>query len=198
MKIAIDLNDVVRDYTAQFASYYKRTVDRSFDIDNVDVWTNDLKEVFPFESKQKYLEFVYNDFAFELYGSAQPLGTNVISRFSDWMKDLEDLDEVPEVCIVSTGEYDKTIGSTYFFLSKLACKVREVHLFLKEDNIWDLCDVLITANPILLQLKPENKLSIKIDSAYNTEIEADYSFDQFTDFTIEENIIKELNNKLIK
>ena len=35
MKIAIDLNDVLRAYTAQIASYYKKNIDRSFDIDEV-------------------------------------------------------------------------------------------------------------------------------------------------------------------
>lgn len=196
MKIAIDLNDVIRDYTTQFATYYKKGIDRSFDIDNVDIWTNDLSQVFPFESKQQYLGFMYDDYAFELCGSAQPLGKNVISRFSDWMKDLEDLDEMPEISIISTGEYDKTIGSTYFFLGKIACKARKIQLYLKEDNTWNDCDVLITANPILLRLKPEGKISIKINTSYNEEEISDFSYPEFVDFISDEKIIEEINKKL--
>lgn len=198
MKIGIDLNDVIRAYTAQFASYYKRNIDRSFDIDDVDVWTNDLKEVFPFKSKQDYLEFIYNDFAYEIYGCSQTTHKNLSSRFADWCKEIEDLDDTPEICIVSTKEYDKTIGSTHFFLSKIATKVRETHLLLNEDNVWDKCDILITANPTLLAIKPENKISVKIDASYNIDSESDFYFDNFMDFMNDTEIIEKINNKITK
>lgn len=196
MKIAIDLNDVIRAYTAQFASYYKKGIDRTFDIDDVDVWTNDLKQVFPFESKAKYLEFLYNDFAYEIYGCAQVMDKNLGSKLSDWCKDVQNLDSVPELCIVSTGEYDKTIGSTYFFLSKIATKIRETHLFLKSDNVWSVCDILVTANPELLGLKPENKISIKIETTYNEEQNADFSYESLTEFINDLDVIDKINKKL--
>lgn len=196
MKIAIDLNDVVRAYTAQFASYYKKNIDRSFDIDDLDIWTNDLKEIFPFESKQKYLEFLYNDYAYEIHACAQTMDKNMGSRLTDWCNELQDLDEVPELCIVSTGEYDKTIGSTYFFLSKIASKIRETRLFLKEDNVWDCCDVLVTANPALLTIKPEGKISVKINASYNEELGSDFKYDSFVDFMGDTDIIDTINNKL--
>lgn len=198
MKIAIDLNDVIRAYTAQFASYYKKNIDRTFNTDDVDVWTIDLKEVFPFESKQAYLEFLYNDFAYEIYGCAQTMHRNLSSRFTDWCKEIENVDNVPELCIISTGEYDKTIGSTHFFLNKIATKVRETHLLLKEDDVWDKCDVLITANPKLLMLKQENKISVKIDTSYNIDSESDFEFDSFMDFMNDLEIIEKINNKIIK
>ena len=196
MKIAIDLNDVVRAFTVQFASLYKKNVDRTFDIDDLDIWTNNLKEVFPFKSKQEYLEFLYNDYAYELNGCSQALGKNLGSRMTDWYNELFDLDEIPKICIVSTGEYDKTIGSTYFFLSKLATKIREVHLLLNEDDVWENCDVLITANPNLLMLKPENKKSIKINTSYNLESESDFQYDTLIDFMNDTEIITKLNKEL--
>ena len=195
MKIAIDLNDVIRAYTAQFASYYKKYIDQSFDIENVDIWTNQLKEVFPFDSKKDYLEFLYNDFHYEIHATAQTMHKNLGSRFTDWCKEIEDLDEVPEVCIVSTGEYDKTIGSTHFFLSKIATKIRETHLLLKEEDVWPICDVLITANPFLLSSKPEGKTSIKIKAQYNEETEADFTFDDFMQFMNDQEILNKLNEK---
>ena len=195
MKIAIDLNDVLRAYTAQFASYYKKNIDRSFDIDEVDIWTNDLKQIFPFESKQKYLEFLYNDFAYEIHACAQGMDKNIGSRLTDWCKELEDLDEEPELCIVSTGEYDKTIGSTYFFLSKLSVKIRETHLFLNEFDVWNVCDVLITANPALLMIKPEGKLSIKIKTSYNGESTSDFEYDSLMNFMNDEDAIQKINKK---
>jgi len=196
MKIAIDLNDVVRAYTSQFASYYKKNIDRTFDIDNLDVWTSDLKEIFPFESKQHYLEFLYNDYAYEIHGCAQVMDKNLGSRFIDWCKEITELDEIPELCVVSTGEYDKTIGATHFFLSKIALKIRETHLLLKDEDVWSKCDVLVTANPYLLALKPEDKISVKINASYNVESESDFIFETFTDFMNDSEIIGEMNDML--
>lgn len=195
MKIGIDLNDVIRAYTLQFATCYKKGIDRSFNTDEVDVWTNDLREVFPFKSKHEYLEFLYNDYPYEIYGAANTMSRNLASRFSDWCGELNNLEEIPELCIVSTGEYDKTIGSTHFFLNKIGTKVRETHLLLKEDNIWDKCDVLITANPYILSIKPENKVSVKIESSYNTESDSDFKFDDFMSFMNDNEIIEKLINK---
>lgn len=194
MKIAIDLNDVIRDYTGQFASYYKKNIDRTFDIDDVDVWTNDLQQIFPFNSKQDYLNFVYNDFPYEIYGCASAIHRNLPSRFTDWCKELEDLDEVPELCLVSTGEYDKTIGSTHFFLNKIGNKVRETHLLINEEKIWDKCDVLVTANPILLYFRPKDKISVKIEASYNVGVESDFEFTDFMSFMNDSNVINNIIN----
>ena len=191
MKISIDLNDVLRAYTAQFASYYKKNIDRKFDIDTVDVWTNDLVQIFPFESRQDYLNFLYDDYVFEIFGAADKTHKNIGSTFSDWCVDLENLDDIPELTLVSVDEYNKSIGSTYFFLSKLAVQVPTVKLYLKDHNIWDECDVLITANPELLMLKPEGKVSVKIKTSYNEEEDSDFTYNGFMELL---NDIEFLNN----
>ena len=38
MKIGIDLNDVVRDYSRNFIKYFKKGINSSFDENNVDFW----------------------------------------------------------------------------------------------------------------------------------------------------------------
>ena len=83
-------------------------------------------------------------------------------------------------------------------MNKIATKVRETHLLLNESNVWDKCDVLITANPMLLGMKPENKISVKIDATYNIESEADFVFDSFMDFMNDPDIIEKINNIKIK
>lgn len=192
MKIGIDINDTVRAYTSQFATYYKTNIDREFDIDDLDVWSNDLKNIFPFPSKKEYLEFLYNDYPYEIFGCAKNCHKNLGSRLTDWIKEIENLVEIPELCILSTGEYDKTIGSTYFYLSKLACKIGETHLLLKNDDIWDKCDVIITANPDILDLKPENKLSVKINTSYNIDVESDLNYESMMDLLNDDEFINKL------
>lgn len=192
MRIAFDINDVFRAYTEQFEKYYTKDIDRSFDTDNLDIWTNDLFQIYPFETKKQYLEFVYEDRVFELFGAANTTERNLSSQIDFWFKSLDELDDEHDICLVSTNEFGKSIGATYFFLSKLAIKSREVKLFKDCDGVWDFCDILITANPDLLKLKPEGKKSIKIESPYNTDSESDFSYETISGFLNDGEILNEI------
>lgn len=196
MKIAIDLNDVYRAFTTQVGKYYKKEIDRSFDIENADVWSNDLSNVFPFENRKRYLQFLYEDFPFEIFGSANQCEKNLTIRLNEWLAEIEDLDEEPTVCFVSTKEYDKSIGATYYFLGKYAPKIREAHMLLNENDVWGVCDVIITANPNVISNTPNDKLCVKINNSYNQEIESKFNYDTLMSFFNDTNVIKKLNNKL--
>lgn len=199
MKIAIDLNDVVRDYSNNFVRYYLEGYNREFDLSEFEFWTNDMQALFPFNSKSSYYNFVYTDYAFELYGKCPTATRNLSSELNDFtektLKDL-DIDEEIELMFVSPFEYGQSIGNTYFFISKLGSKIREVYLPQDSSTIWDRCDVLITANPSLLESKPEGKISIKIKAEYNKESESDYTYKSLSAFISDENNIKELINEI--
>ena len=87
------------------------------------------------------------------------------------------------------------IGNTYFFLSKLGTKIREVYLPTDSSTIWDRCDVLITANPSLLNGKPEGKTAIRIEKEYNKDCPCDYHYETLSLFLTDENIIEKLLEK---
>ena len=202
MKIAIDLNDVVRDFSNNFVRYYIEGYDHKFDLTDFEFWSNDLSAVFPFKSQRSYHNFIYNDYAFELFGKCGVCTRKLETELNDWtektIKDL-DTDEPIEVMFVSPMEYGLSIGNTYFFLSKIGTKVREVYMPTDSETIWDKCDVLITANPRLLETKPEDKVSIKIKFDYNKETEADYTFKDLSTFLVNpENTEKLLNGYLEK
>jgi hypothetical protein len=91
--------------------------------------------------------------------------------------DIED-DEEHELELISK-EFDKSIPATYFFLSKLACKIKKIRFVKDYEEFWDGVDVLVTANPTALDLKPENKTSVKIQSSYNKNSESDFTFESF-------------------
>lgn len=185
MKIAIDLNDVIRDYSNNFIKYYIEGYNHTFDLDDFEMWSNKMDAVFPFSSKNSYNNFVYNDFAFELFGKCGTCSRNLEAELNNWaeieLKKLDTKEEI-ELMFVSAMEYGLSIGNTYFFLSKLGTKVREVYFPKDSATIWDRCDVLITANPDLLDIKPEGKISIKINTEYNTESSADYKYNSFSSF----------------
>lgn len=194
MRIAIDLNDVVRDFSNNFIRYYIEGYNHEFDLTDFEFWSNDMTAVFPFKSKASYNNFVYNDYAFELYGKCGVCTRNLDTELNTWteqtIKDI-DTDEPIEIIFVSPMEYGNSIGNTFFFLSKMGTKVREVYFPIDSLTIWDKCDVLITANPMLLDNKPEGKISIKINFDYNKESKGDYTYKDLSSFiTNPDNIIK--------
>lgn len=197
MRIAIDLNDVVRDFSNNFVRYYIEGYDHEFDLTDFEFWSNDMQAVFPFKSQQAYFNFVYNDFAFELYGKCGTCTKNIGSELNDWtektIKDL-DTDEGIQIMFVSPMEYGLSIGNSYFFLSKLGTKIREVYFPTDSLTIWDKCDVLITANPKLLEAKPDGKVSIKIKADYNKDSEADYTYRDLSSFITKQENLEELLN----
>jgi hypothetical protein len=89
-------------------------------------------------------------------------------------------------------EYGITIPATYWFISKLGCRAREIYLPVDSMTIWDKCDVLITANPKLLDNKPEGKKSVKIVADYNEECEADFTYNNMLDFLSEDGNTEQL------
>ena len=201
MKIAIDLNDVVRDFSNNFVRYYIEGYDHKYDLSDFEFWSNDLSIVFPFKSKQSYYNFVYNDYAFELYGKCDVCTRKLETELNDWtektLKDL-DVDELIEVIFVSPKEYGLSIGNTYFFLSKIGTKVREVYFPTDLSTVWDKCDILITANPELIETKPDGKTSIKIKTEYNKESSADYSFKDLSTFLTNNENTEKLINEFIE
>ena len=185
MKIAVDINDVLRKYTANFGEYFKKGYDNDINLDEVEITTNDLSQVFPFRSKYDYEKFVYEDYSWELFAKCDSCSKGLGAAFTNWVtKDLQniDLDEPIEVMLVSPMEYGITIPSTYWFISKIGARVREVYFPLDSSTIWDKCDILITANPKLLAMKPEGKKTVKIKTDYNKDVEADFEFNKMIDF----------------
>ena len=183
MRIAIDLNDVIRDYTGQFIKYYKKALNPDFEIEPKDVDDFDFTLVFPFKDRSEYEQFNYIDCAFEIYGRAETRDRLLAIKLNNWLQNtLREFEEekIPEVFFVSPFEIGLTIQSTYAFLAKIGTQVREMWFPVDSSKIWDRCDLLITANPKLLNTKPEGKITIKIETAYNKECVADYTFDSMT------------------
>lgn len=192
MKIAIDLNDVIRSYSKTFGKYYKKAKDNTINLEEINLNTNDLSEVFSFNTIDDYYRFLYEDYPFEIFGAAPPIDKNLPSNFNNWLNNVIsnlDINEPIDFIIVSAMEYGLTIQSTYFFLSKIGCRVREVYMPKDSHTIWDKCDILITANPKLLNCKPENKISIKINMPYNSDCKSDYAFNDLEEFISDKNNI---------
>ena len=201
MKIAIDINDVIRDNMSRFMEVYQKYMDPQFEINPEDVDSFDQMEVYPFEDRDDLAKFKYVDYPYELYGRAQCCDKMLPYVLNDWIeKTLRDLDEenVPEVMFFSPFEMGLSIQSTFAFLSGNTFRVREVYFPIDSMTIYDRADIVVTAQPSLIENCPEGKVVVKVNKPYNKECKAGYSFDSLMDIIADkdETIIKILEHKI--
>lgn len=194
IKIAIDLNDVIRDYTNNFVRTYLLNYNREFDTTDLVFWTNDMQSLLPFKTERAYERFTYEDFSYDLFGKCDTCSRKTTTDINTFLEYVNNLEEEVEVILFSPMEIGPTIGYTLFFLSKLGCNIREIYFPKDSLTIWDKSDIVITANPYILENKPEDKISVKINFDYNREVNADYSFTDFSAFVKDENNINKIIN----
>lgn len=195
LKIAIDINDVLRDYTRQFANIYKKFIDKTFDIPYEEMNDFNFLNIFPFYDEDgnvdsmKYNQFKYQDYAFEIFGRAEAMERMLPADFNLWaqntMRNFGE-DKLPEIMIFSPFEMNLSIQSTLSFLARFGIRAREILFPVDSMTMWDKCDVMITANPNLLNATPKGKVSFKIKAPYNTEAKGTYEFDSMMDIIHDE------------
>lgn len=199
MTLAIDINDVIRDNLYQFRYIYQKYIDNTFDIDLDTIDTYNIMDHYPFESKDELNQFKYIDYPFELYGRAKVCDKGLPYALNDYLeKTLRDLDEIPHVILFSPFEIGLTIQSTFSFLSARTLRAREIYFPIDSMTIYDRADVVITAQPSLIENCPDNKTVIKINKPYNKDIDTKYSFDSMMDVINDPNqtVIKIIENKI--
>ena len=153
MRLCFTIDDVLRAKTIQFGKIYKKYINPEIDLATLDFSTNNYAQIFGFESKKEYNKFLYEDYAFEIFAEAGTCEKTVDKKLNLWLLDLQnnaDLQEPVETLWANPMEFNASIGFTYFFLSKMATRIREVFLPADSSLIWTKCDVLVTADPKLL------------------------------------------------
>lgn len=195
-KICITLDDVLRSKTEQIFKIYKKYIDNDFDVDNVDKSNHVINEVLGM-TKKEYNKFLYEDYPFEIFGEATTTSPMIDKMLINWHIGLDNVPEIEEkleLTLANPFEFNASIGFTHFFLSKMATRVRETYFPWVSSTIWDTCDILITAEPALLNTKPEGKIAIKIDTEYNKESPCDYHYEGLKDFICNYEELKKVLN----
>ena len=203
MRIAVELNNIVRDYNSQVLKYYRKEVDPAFDDDKIDLRCTDLLEELPFEEKGVNKKtFKEIDYPYELFGCAKTVSKHLHVALTDWLEEHEDI----EVIYFSLNESSLMIQSTYFFLSK-GSRVKTMMFLDDPKKIWEFCDVAVTTNKQVVNSKPEDKKVIVIKRSDNKSLQrkSDLVYDKFIDILNDKNFITSLNgeqpfkvNKLLK
>lgn len=202
MKIAISINEVIRDYIGQFIYTYEKYIvpelekdgKKVSEVDIEDVTSFNLMDHFEFEDINKLNTFLYKEAPLEIFGHADLMSDGLMIHFNRFLNDIKD-DEEHEIELVSR-EVDKSIPATFFFLSKTACLIDKIRFVKQNEDEWGDADVLVTANPQSLLNKPNGKLSIKVKSNYNHDVKGDYEIETLLDFINDEDFRnKVLNTK---
>lgn len=198
IKIGITLDDVLRAKTFQFGKIYKKYRDENVELDKINITSGNLAKAFGFNSNSEYIKFLYEDYPFEIFGEAGMVEKNLDKDLNLWHLSINDDDEIDDeiqLILMNPREFNASIGYTYFFLSKMATRIREVYFPEDYMSIWDKCDILITADKKLLEQKPNGKKSVKINTAYNENVKSDFDYDSMMELIKDENFLKNVINK---
>lgn len=205
--LGISIDGVLRDSHGQFDTWYRRAFiknDRLVGMDdsfqyveqnetdeeeqeiqrltdekiNLPMDTFDLLNHYSFDSREELERFMYDDYSFQIFASAPsfPKSMDAVNFLQIFGESSESFDVV-----LFAKCKDSSIISTYHFLAKHACKIKNIKFINEYEDVWDFCDVVISDTPEVFETKPESKKSIKINHMYNDYSEADYSFDSVTE-----------------
>ena len=209
MKIAIDLNGVVRDVFSKAEQVYQKFYiddfldDESSTYDEEKGWVEsesdtfkyelslpvtsmNLIDHFKFERNEDLYNFFYVDFPMQIFGHSSTNHFNDFNVLNDLYVDLR---EEHDVYIIS-DEMGKSKPATLFFLSKYGCLYENIKFYSKItiDKINDEFDLIVTANPDLLD-REDDKV-IKYKTTYNQNFKKKYEVNEI-------NELNELINNLI-
>lgn len=206
--IAIELNHVIRNINKQLLKYYQKDYHPELDTDDIDEKKeNVLKKYIKFDSHRELNQFIYIDYPFEIFGAAKAMDKNLARDVTNWMEEMTNReDEEFRVIYYSLNEEALTIQSSYFFLSKLGTRVREVVFPKSIDEMKDKCDVIISSDEKSIQwAKDNNKQSVKIETNYKDDTSdeekttvADFDYDSMEDVINDAKFLDKLVDNFLK
>lgn len=214
MRMAFDVNGVLRDTFLKSEQIYQKFYIDEFDREktssfneeteefeedkindedfeyslNLPVTSLDnLEEHFKFPNKDDLFNFFYIDFPMQIFGHAPSVSSNTFNILNEIYEELRDNHEV----LVVSDEIQKSKPATLFFLSKYGCLVEKIKFYsnITINDMWNEVDILITANPNLIKNPLSGKTIVKYETSYNKDVKSDYTIKDLKE-------IKELYEKL--
>lgn len=227
MKIAIDVNGVLRDTILKIQQVYEKnyienspidpqlktfTLDESGNTEVIEIQDNfkyemvlpvtstELYEHFKFPTKEDFFHFLFEEYTMEIFGHAPSTETftfNILNEIYTELRNDNDL-------LIVSNEMGKSKPSTLFFLSKFGCLIEKIKFFSDYtiNSLWDEIDILLTSNPNLLLSHPDDKIVIKFKTTYNESVKVDYEIENLKELKnklkeIEENYVERFGGKLL-
>lgn len=196
LTIGVELNHVVRNINKQILKYYAKEFDPSMDWEEMDDKCDIFEKYCKFNSKYEKNNFIYIDYPYEIFGCANTAEKKLAVKITNWLSEITNIeDEDIRIIFYSLDEDAITIQSSFFFLSKIGARVRKV-IFPKSINeVWEECDVVITArNQFFEEETPEGKKVVLINREFNEQNKekAFLNYDNLSDVISDNNFFKKL------
>lgn len=199
LTIGVELNHVVRNINKQLLKYYQKEFDPSMDIDELDDRVDVIEKYMKFKSKKEKNDFIYIDYPYEIFGCANTVEKKLAVKITNWLTDISNIEEEDiRIVFYSLNEEALTIQSTFFFLSKIGTRVRKIFFPKNISEIWDECDVVITANPEVFEENiPQGKKAILINREFNSDVKekAFLNYDNLSEIIEDNNFFKNFINE---
>jgi len=193
--LGITLDEVIRDFNGHLSYVLSKYREKDIELTEEDITEYDLVKYFEFEDKEDMYKLFYEEGALETFGMPDQMHDNIMSKLNIFNLDMIDEEEGVEIIIIERA-VSRAKGGTLFFLSKLDCEISEIKFVNEYEDMWNHVDVLVTANPIAIESKPEGKVCVKIDASYNKEVTTDFNFKTLMDFINATEIHESVFNKV--
>ena len=200
-KIGIEINGVLRDTIGKFTQVYEKhmieesddgnktyeidlsgnteenTVENNFEYKIINEVTSlELMSHFAFKDSDELYSFMYEDFVMQIFGHAGSTETFTFNELNDFYINFRDEYEI----IIVSDEIGTSKTASLFFLSNFGCLVENIKFYSNStlQNMWDGLDILVSANPKLIENAPENKTIVKYETPYNKNVKCEYEIDE--------------------
>lgn len=194
--IGVELNHVVRNINKQIVKYYAKEYAPDVDPDDIDYREDVLKTFAKFDSKYERNNFLYIDYPYEIFGCANTMEKKLAVKITNWLTDISNIeDEDIRIIFYSMNEEAITIQSTFFFLSKIGTRVRKVIFPKSIEEVWEECDVVITARDEFFEKEiPEGKKVVLINRPFNKDCKdkAFLNYDNLSEIITDEEFFNKL------
>jgi hypothetical protein len=205
MRIGIEINGVLRDTIGKITQLYEKHMieekddnNKSFEVDisgNTEelvipeefeykilseVTSLNLMDHFSFKDEDELYNFMYKDFAMQIFGHAGSTETFSFNELNEIYQKYRDTNEL----LIVSDEMGKSKPASLFFLSKFGCQLEKIKFYsnLTINSMWNEIDVLLTANPTLLLEKPKDKIVVKYNTNYNKNVDCEYEISSLKEF----------------
>lgn len=126
---------------------------------------------------EAFNKFLYEDFLVEIFGTAPPLYRGLDLHLREFTQEFE---EYVEIALFSK-EKNPSISPTLFFISKLRPTVRNYFFPKTNEEVWEKSDIVITTDPAIIEIAPNDKLIVVLDRPHNVGLDCDYNALNFID-----------------
>ena len=196
LTIGIELNHVIRNINKQIVKYYAKEFAPEVDQDDVDDKEDVLKTFAKFNSNYERNNFIYIDYPYEIFGCASTMEKKLAVKITNWLTDISNIeDEEIRIIFYSMNEEAITIQSTFFFLSKIGTRVRKVIFPKTIEEVWEECDVVITARDEFFEKEiPDGKKVVLINRPFNKDCrdKAFLNYDNLSEIISDEEFFNKL------